>query len=97
LHGETSRKATLDQTPARREINIALRQRPDGVDMIRQDAYRDRIERTASLNSPIDLPKTINLLHKQIVRTFGKNDREEEDAAFEFGSTVLRHNELCDL
>jgi len=49
------------------------------------------------LNSPIDLSKTSNLLFEQIARTFGEDDREKENSALDFGSTVLRHNELYHL
>jgi hypothetical protein len=64
LRVETSRKATLDQAPACREIGITFRQRPDGMNMIRQDADRDGVKRSAFFSGLIDLPKTINLLHK---------------------------------
>jgi hypothetical protein len=55
------------------------------------------VKRPAFFSNPIDFPKTINLLDKQIARTFGENDREEKDTALEFGSTVLRHSALYHL
>ena len=49
-----------------------------------QARNRDCVERTAFLNSPIDLSKTTNLLHEQIARTFGEDDCEKENAALDF-------------
>jgi hypothetical protein len=38
---------------------------------------------------------TFNIaIHEKIARPFGKNDREKEHAAFEFGSNVPRHDAL---
>jgi len=89
---ETSRKAALDQAPTHREIVITLRQRPQRVDVIGQDANGDSFKRAALLDRPIDLSQTVNLIQQQVARPFGENDREEEHAAFDFGSDVSRHD-----
>src|SRR5437588_7729012 len=62
------------------------------MDMVGQNTDRYRFERTAFLSSPIDLSKTVNLLHEQIARTVGEDNREKENASFGFGSNVARHD-----
>ena len=89
---KTSRKAALDQAPTYREIVIALRQRPKRVDVIGQDANGDSFKLATLLDCPIDLSQTVNLIEQQVARPFGENDREEECAAFDFGSYVSRHD-----
>ena len=62
--------------------------------MIGQDADRDGFKRAALLNDTITLPEAFDLLEQKVAPPFGKNNREEEKAAFDFGSTILRHDEL---
>ena len=64
-HGiKSSRKAALDQAPTYGEIVITLRQRPNRVNVIRQDTDRNRFKRPALLNRPIDPSQTINLIEQ---------------------------------
>jgi hypothetical protein len=89
---KSPRKTTLDQAPSSGEIGFSIRQRPNRVKMVGQNADRDRLKRAILLNGSIDTSKAINLLHQQAARSFGQNDREEEYAPFEFGSGVTRHH-----
>jgi hypothetical protein len=59
--------------------------------MIRQDTDRDRLKRAALLNRSIDTSQTINVLHQQVVRSLGENDREEKYTPFDLGSDVSGH------
>ena|SRR6266404_9622958 len=60
--------------------------------MIGQDGDRDGFKWAALLNGTVTLPETFDLFEQKVARSFGKNDREEENAAFDFGSTILRHD-----
>jgi hypothetical protein len=60
----------------------------------RQDADRDGFKWAALLNGTVTLPEAFDLLKQKVARPFGKNNREEENADFDFGSTILRHDEL---
>jgi hypothetical protein len=64
------------------------------MNVIGQDADRDSFKRTALLDCTVNLPQAVDLIHKKIARPFGENHRENEHAAFEFGSNVPRHDEL---
>jgi hypothetical protein len=44
---KSARNPGFDQIPARGKIRVILRQRPDGVQVIRQDADRNCLERVA--------------------------------------------------
>jgi hypothetical protein len=61
------------------------------MNVIRQDADRNRIERPASLDCSIALPQPIDLIDQKIAVPRGKNDREKEQTARGFGSNVSRH------
>jgi hypothetical protein len=63
------------------------------MDVIGQDTYRDGFEWAALLYRSVGPPKAFDLLDQEVTRPFRENDREKEDTAFDFGSTVLRHNE----
>src|ERR1700739_1732655 len=77
--------------PAGGEIGIPLRQFPYRVNMIGQYANRDRLKRSLLLSRSINAPKPIDLIRQKIAGPLGQNDREEEQAACDFGSTILRH------
>ena len=94
LRIKATRKAALDQAPARGKIGVAFRQGPEGVQVIGQDANRDRFKRSTLLDCPVNPPEAVDLLEQKVTRPFGKNNREKENAALDFGSTILRHNEL---
>jgi len=50
IGSDPARKSALDQVPAQRKVRVALRQRPYGVEVIRQYADRNRLERITVLN-----------------------------------------------
>src|SRR5260370_9618080 len=60
--------------------------------MIGQDADRDGFKWAALLSGTVTLAETFDLFDQKVARSLGKNDREEEKAAFDFGSTILRHD-----
>ena len=62
------------------------------MEMVMQHADRDRFKRTALLSQSIRSPQTFNLIHQQILLTVGKSDREKENAAFDLGAAILRHD-----
>src|SRR5205085_3689690 len=85
--GQTARESAFDQAPAQREIGVALRQRPDGIQMIGQYANCDRLEGIPFLNRHVDAPKPVDVPHKDFARPVGKSDGKEEDAAFDVCTT----------
>jgi len=66
-------------------------QRPDGVQVVRQYANCDRLERIAFLNRHVDPPEPVYVPHEDVTRSVGESDGEEEDAAFDVCTTVSRH------
>jgi hypothetical protein len=68
--------------------------RPKSVKAVRQNTDRDRLEWTAFLDRPVDLPQTIDLIHQQVAGPLSENDRKEEKAAFSSNTTLLRHDAL---
>jgi hypothetical protein len=62
------------------------------VNVIRQDADRDRLKRTALLDRSVNLPEAVDLIDKKVTRPFRKNDREKENATLGFSSNVSRHD-----
>jgi hypothetical protein len=55
LH-ETSRKPRFDHAPTQRKIGVARRQRPDGVQVIRQNADCDGLKRITLVRGFVDSP-----------------------------------------
>ena len=78
---QTARKTALDQIPSRRKIGVVFWKRPDGMEMIRQDANCDRLERPTLLDGLINSPQAINMVHEQRTRPISEDDREEERVA----------------
>ena len=79
----------FDQIPAPGKIRIVRRQRPDRVQMIGQNADRDRLERIAFAAGRIGAAQAIDMAYEKVARAIGESQREEEPAAFNPDSTVL--------
>src|SRR5579885_2802328 len=92
--GQSSRKTAFDEIPATGEIGIAGWQRPNRVQVIGQDANRNRVERAPLLHLSVGAAQTIDFAQQKIARTIGKRQREEECAACYFGASVIRHTPL---
>jgi hypothetical protein len=88
---KTARKSALDQAPAQRKIGLTRRQRPDGVQVVRQYANCHRLERIAFLNRNVDSPEPFYVPHQDVTRSVGESDREKEKAALDVCTTVSRH------
>jgi hypothetical protein len=86
-----ARKSALDQAPAQWKISIALRQRPDGMQVVQQYANCDGLKRIPLLNRHVDAPKPVDMPYQDVTRPVGESDGEEEDAAIDVGTTVSRH------
>jgi hypothetical protein len=71
-------ESAFDLAPAFREIGIAGRQGPNGMEMVRQDADGVRCERQALLNLTINLPQALDMLDKQLARPIKKRNGEKE-------------------
>jgi len=85
-------ESAFDLAPASREIGIARRQSPNGVEMVRQDADGIRYERQAHLNRTINFPQVLDVLDKQLARPVKKRNGEKECPAFDLWSPVSRHH-----
>jgi len=64
------------------------------MNVIGQDANGDCFEWATFLNRPVGSPQAINLIYEQIARSIRESHREEEDAAFDSGPTILWHDVL---
>jgi hypothetical protein len=57
--------------------------------VVGQDTDRDRLERAALLDSPVDSPEAIDMIYEQGARPIFEHDREEERAALR--APISRH------
>jgi hypothetical protein len=64
------------------------------VEVIRQDAYCDRLEGAAFMRETVCLTQSIDLLDEQIARSVLKDDGEEKHATFNICSAIIRHGDL---
>jgi len=65
LRFQAARKAAFDQIPPRCKVDIEIRKRPNCMEMVRQDTNSDRGERAALLDSLVNSPQAINMIHEQ--------------------------------
>jgi hypothetical protein len=87
----TARLRENDQPPSRRKIPIALRHRPDRMEMIGQ--YDDRIDRKWMALAGLAKRKAqgFNVFRQQPQPAVGKIDRKEEAPAGDEIATVFSH------
>ena len=86
-------KQSFDETPPPAEIRIAFRQSPYRVQMVRQNADRNRLK---GPSRPIRLKcgaQSINLLHEQLATPVLQRDREEIRATGDEAASVTGHAE----
>jgi hypothetical protein len=62
------------------------------MEMIRQDADRNRFERVFVLNCFVDSTQPIDVPHQKVARSIGERDREEKSAALNLCTAISRHN-----
>ena len=86
-----ARKSTLNLTPANRKICVALRQAPDRMKMVRQNADRDRVECTPFSNRRINFSQQINVPHQEVTRSIRERHGKEKDAALKLATTIRGH------
>ena len=91
---QSAGKSALDLAPARREIGIAGRQGPNGMEMVWQNADGAGFERQARLNRAIDLPQALDMLDKQVAGPVNKREREKEYPAFDCWTPISRHQRI---
>jgi len=80
-------KAALDQPPAGRKIGVALWQRPDRMQMVRQDDECVDGEGMTLPRRGDRLAQGSNLVHQQGLPPLQQVDREEKAAARDDSST----------
>src|SRR5947209_12874788 len=73
---KAARETALDQAPAHSKVCISGRQRPDGMEVIRQHANRNCFKRIALLRGHIHSPQSVNVTNQQIARPVGKREGE---------------------
>jgi hypothetical protein len=66
IAGKSAGKSSLDQAPAQRKIRIAFRQRPNRMQVIRQNSDCDSLERITPLYGRIDAPEPVDVPHKGV-------------------------------
>jgi hypothetical protein len=71
-------KTAFYQAPSNGKIRIMLRQSPECVEMIGQNANRNRAKWTTFLNSTVGPPQPIDFFDQQIARSVGKNDQKKK-------------------
>jgi hypothetical protein len=88
---ETTRKARLDQAPARWVVGVVGRQRPDGVEVVGQDADSDRFKWKPLLHGFMNSSQPIDFSHEKIAGAVPQRHGEEEHPAVDFHTSVSRH------
>ena len=91
---KASRKPRFDHAPTQRVVCIARRQRPDGVQVIWENADRDCLEREAFMNRSIDPSQQIDVPDQKVARPVGKRNSEKECAALDVRAPILRHVQI---
>jgi hypothetical protein len=88
---QRSRETVLDQPPARREIMVARRQAPDGVQMIGK--HHEGINRkfAAVTNRGDSFAQDLYVIEEQSSPTVQQIDCEEPTTTCDESSTIIRH------
>jgi hypothetical protein len=88
--GNSSRELDLDRASAGREIRVAVRQRPNGVDVIRQYHHRVDLEGTVAPRVAHGGAELIDVLDQQAAVAVKQIDREEVATAWDKGAAIIR-------
>src|SRR5215468_3629468 len=88
---DSAGKATFDEAPSAGEIRIVRRERPQCMEVIRQDANRYSFKWTTLLNNAIGLSQPIDFSGQQIAGAVGQHNGEKEDTAFDTRAKIIRH------
>ena len=87
------RKPRFDEPPSRRIVMIVRRQAPDAMEMLRQDADRDRFERMTSGDQPVRSAQSANVFGQQLRATVKQVDGEEIRPTRNEQASVIRHGD----
>jgi hypothetical protein len=87
-------KSAFDLAPARAKIDVAGRQCPNGMEMVREDADGVRFERQARLDRAINLPQASDVLDKKLAGPVSEHNSEKEYPAFDFWAPISRHHRI---
>jgi len=85
------RDMRLDPPPAAGEVGIALRQRPDGMQVVRQDHNGVDGERTLVPRDTERVPQGAHVMHQHRGCPVRERDREEIGAAWDEAAPVSDH------
>ena len=88
---QTARERRLDQPPPQRKISVAFRQRPDRMQMVRQDDDGFDVERMAPSNIAERLAQKVDVIDENTQAAPGQIGREEKAAAADKVSPIVRH------
>ena len=88
---ETDREQAFDGAPAPAEIGIAVWQLSNGVEMIRQHANGDGVERMTGLCDAVGAAQPVDVFHQQTATAVSQRDGEEERAASCKAAPVTGH------
>jgi hypothetical protein len=81
----------LHQPPAARKISVAFRQRPDRMQMVRQDDDGFDVERMASPKIAERLAQEVDVIDEKTQAALSQIGREEKAAAADKVSPMVRH------
>jgi hypothetical protein len=84
-------KRELDDLPAKREISVAVGQRPDAVHVIRKYDPGINMEGVAGLGGADCFTQQIDVADKEVASAITQVDREEIGCARHPGAAVSRH------
>lgn len=81
----------LDQHPAEREVMVAIRHRPDGMQTVRHRDPRDDLERMPVPNGTRHIAQHVEMLRQQSPRTIREIDGERIRATRHPQASIVRH------
>src|SRR5580704_7412981 len=89
---QAAREHRLDQPPPQRKISVAFRQRPDRMQMVRQDDDGFDVERMAPPNMAECLAQQVDVIDEKTQTAVSQIGREEKAAAADKVSPIVRHH-----
>src|ERR1700731_1168104 len=89
---QATREHRLHQPPPQRKISVAFRQRPDRMQMVRQDDDGLNVERMAPPNIAERLAQEVDGIDEKTQAALSQIGREEKAAAADEVSPIVRHS-----
>jgi hypothetical protein len=88
---KSTRETRFKQALTYGVIGIAIRQLPQRVDVVGQDADRNSLERTSLFHLAIRAPQAFDVMDQQVATTVNERNRVEKRSAFDLEPSITGH------